>query len=77
MNGRSIQQMRFMTYRCPWMMAAGSVLTGLAENQSIEAVGGITAEELTLKLGEVPANKRECVSMSLGAMQDALSKLRR
>lgn len=64
----------FVTYRCPWSIAAGSVLVGLLEGRNERQLGLITIEVLRGAMGEVPANKVDCVGRAVEALNNALSQ---
>ncbi len=75
-DGEILREMRFVTYRCPWAIASGSVLTELARGKDLESVGRISEADLQQVLGEVPSNKLESLGMAIKAVRNGILMVR-
>jgi nitrogen fixation protein NifU and related proteins len=67
-----VVQAKFQTYGCGASIAAGSLLTILITNRTLEECLALTVEQLTEALGGVPPNKLHCPALAIGALQNAL-----
>jgi len=67
-----IEEVRFQSWGCPAIVAAGSVLTDLIMGRTAEEARRITVEMLEDALGLMPAAKRHCPEMAVRALEKAL-----
>jgi nitrogen fixation NifU-like protein len=60
------------THGCGVTIAAGSMLTEMITNRTLEACGTITAEQLIEALDGVPADKAHAPALAVAALRNAL-----
>ncbi len=73
-QGEQIAEIRYQTYGCSGAIACGSVVTEQARGKSLAEAAEISASDVDEALGELPANKRHCVDLAVGALRNALEK---
>jgi nitrogen fixation NifU-like protein len=73
--GPSIEHASFQSFGCGAAIAAGSVLTELVKNRTIEECRALTASDVEEALGGLPANKRFCAALAVLALSNALDGL--
>ncbi len=74
-NQSTIREFGFTTFGCGYMVAAGSVLSTLVLENSIERASAISADELAASMGGVPAHKMHCIQIAISGLQAALGSL--
>jgi NifU-like protein involved in Fe-S cluster formation len=74
LSGGLVAEAKYQTYGCGATIAAGSMLTVMITNRSVEECLALTAEDLTRVLGGLPAEKMHCPGMVIGALREALMK---
>ncbi len=74
MQGNVVLEARYQTYGCGPSIAAGSMLTEMIKNRTVEECLAFTTEQLTEALGGVPPDKLHCPALAIGALRAALSK---
>lgn len=78
---RQIQQAKFRTNGCGFMIAAADVLATVMQKKFLTALHGLEKNVLTAEieteLGAFPANRRHCLEICLEAMEAALADFRR
>lgn len=62
------------THGCGVSIAAGSMLTELVLNRSLDACRAISADELAQALGGVPSDKAHAPALAVAALRNALSQ---
>jgi nitrogen fixation NifU-like protein len=75
-NGRIVAA-SFKAQGCPPSIAAGSVLTELVTNLSLEEAGRLTPQEVTRALEHLPRNKEHCSVLAIDALRAALAEIER
>lgn len=70
-----IETIRYQTYGCGSAIAAGSVLTTLVENQSVDECLLLTPEKLIEAMDGIPEDKRHCAALAIEALRDGLQKI--
>jgi nitrogen fixation NifU-like protein len=73
---RVVVEAKFQTYGCGGSIAAGSLLTQMVTNRTVDECLALTAEQLTEALGGVPPNKAHCPALAIGALSAALEPYR-
>lgn len=68
-----VVEFRFETYRCPWSMASGSLLTRLVNGRTVAEALKIEFSDLEKELGNVPDAKGETVRLAIRALKNALN----
>jgi NifU-like protein involved in Fe-S cluster formation len=67
-----VVEAKYQTHGCGATIAAGSLLTELVLDRTIEDCRSVTAEQLTEALGGVPPDKLHCPFLAVTALQNAL-----
>jgi nitrogen fixation NifU-like protein len=75
-NGRIVAA-SFKAQGCPPSIAAGSVLTELVTNLSLEEAGKLMPQEVTRALEYLPRNKEHCSVLAIDALRAALAEIER
>lgn len=70
-SGR-ITKIAFKSFGCPGAIATSSMLTALAEGQTIEEAQRITDDDVIEALGGIPEKKRHCSLLGVRALQAAI-----
>ncbi len=68
-EGHRIVQARFRTYGCAAAIAAGSMLTTLVLDRSVDALHEINESVLLDALGGLPEAKRHCAELAIEALR--------
>lgn len=71
-NDSVITKAQFQVTGCPPSIAAGSVLTELITNISIDEARKLTPADITKALGSLPRNKQHCSILAIDALISAL-----
>lgn len=72
-----VVEAKFQTFGCGPAIAAGSVFTEMIAGRTIEECCAMDAGAVVAALGGMPADKRWCARLPIGAFQDALDQFRR
>lgn len=64
---------RFQSYGCVPAIAAGSLLTELAQGRSRAELQALTPQELERGLGGLPDDRRFCAELAVEALRNALA----
>ncbi len=73
-DGR-VREARFLAYGCPPTIACGSVLTELLQGKTLEEAARLTRQDITQRLGGLPARKGHAAALSVEILQAALESL--
>lgn len=80
LEGAVIKQIRFETNGCDYTRACGSMATSLARTKSLKHALSITAEQIDIALGGLPAQHKHCAEMAARALyfaiEDAIKHLK-
>ena len=71
-SGARVTDAKCDSHGCGVTIAAGSVLTEVVIDQSLDACRTITVEELTQALGGVPSDKADGPALSVAALRNAI-----
>jgi nitrogen fixation NifU-like protein len=66
---------RFLAYGCPPTLACGSALAELLQGKTVAEAARLTREELTKRLGGLPARKGHAAALAVETLRSALAKL--
>jgi len=69
-----VTEVKYEVFGCGAAIAAGSMLTEMMTNLSIQECLALTRQRLTDALGGLPADKVWCADLALAAMRNALEK---
>lgn len=72
-DGAVVRAIRFQTYGCGAAIAAGSMLTTLAQDRSIADCLAISEESLVTALGGLPPEKTHCAGLAIEALRRGLA----
>jgi len=67
-----IVQAGYKTYGCGPAIAAGSLLTEMITDMTLEDAKQISVEKLVAALGGLPPEKQHCAQLAIDALQNAL-----
>jgi NifU-like protein involved in Fe-S cluster formation len=67
-----VVEAKYQTHGCGATVAAGSILTELITNRSVDECRVVTAVQLTEALGGVPSDKVHCPILAVTALKNAL-----
>jgi nitrogen fixation NifU-like protein len=70
-DGR-IERVKYLAYGCPPTLVAGSVLTELVSNKTVEEAAAITRADLIESLGGLPSRKHHAAAHAIEALSSAL-----
>jgi NifU-like protein involved in Fe-S cluster formation len=70
-DGR-IEKVRYLAYGCPPTLVAGSILTELIADKTVEEAAAITRGDLIESLGGLPSRKHHAVALAIEALSSAL-----
>lgn len=70
-----IREATYETYQCPACHACGRAICELARGRGLQEARKITWDTVAEKVGPLPAAKRQCYSLALLALSDALDLL--
>jgi len=73
LDGQRIVKAAFMTDGCGATIACGSMLTQMAEDQSLEEAAAITPEDLTQALDGLPEEHAHCAVLAVDTLQAAIA----
>jgi NifU-like protein involved in Fe-S cluster formation len=73
MTDGKITSASFQVKGCPPSIAAGSVLTELITNLSMEDAGRLTPQDITNALAGLPRNKEHCSVLAIDALRAAIA----
>jgi nitrogen fixation NifU-like protein len=76
-RGGRIAKIAFKSFGCPGAIATSSMLTALAENQTLEAARAITDDDVIEALGGIPENKKHCSLLGVRALHAAIADFAR
>lgn len=68
-----IVEARFKVQGCPPSIAAGSVLTEIITNLTVEEARELTPQDITRALERLPRNKEHCSTLAIDALRAALA----
>lgn len=68
-----IVEARFKVQGCPPSIAAGSVLTEIITNLTVEEARKLTPQDITRALERLPRNKEHCSPLAIDALRAALA----
>ncbi len=68
-----IVEARFKVQGCPPSIAAGSVLTEIITNLTVEEARKLTPQDITRALERLPRNKEHCSTLAIDALRAALA----
>jgi len=71
--GGKIVEASFKVQGCPPSIAAGSVLTEMITNISLEEARKLTPRDVTRALESLPRNKEHCSTLAIDALRAALA----
>lgn len=71
--GGRITAASFKVQGCPPSVAAGSVLTEMITNLTVEEARKLTPQDVTRALGSLPRNKEHCSTLAIDALRAALA----
>jgi len=67
-----IDRIAFKSFGCPGAIATSSMLTALAQGETIEAARRISDDDVIEALGGIPEKKRHCSLLGVRALQAAI-----
>ncbi len=67
-----IQNISYLIFGCAAAIASGSMTTELAKGKTLEAAMKITEEDVSEELGGLPAAKKHCSNLGVGALRSAI-----
>lgn len=67
-----VVEAKYQTHGCGATIAAGSMLTELIMNKTVEECRTVSADQLTHALGGVPPDKQHCPVLAVTALRNAL-----
>ena len=71
-DGGKIVEASFKAQGCPPSVAAGSALTGMITNLTLEEARRLTPQDVTRALEYLPRNKEHCSVLAIDALRAAL-----
>lgn len=71
-DGGLIQEVKFKTQSCVTTTACASALTELVAGRNVAAALLVTPEELSQRLGTIPAEKMHCCRLAVATLRHAL-----
>src|ERR1700739_3212051 len=74
-SGRRVMEARFKTQGCVASIAAGSVLTELLANRTLDEAREITAARISEALGELPPATMHAAELAVDALNSVLKKI--
>jgi NifU-like protein involved in Fe-S cluster formation len=74
-GGGRVLGARFLAYGCPPTIACGSALAELVQGKSLEEAARLTRQDVTQRLGGLPARKGHAAALAVEALRAALSEL--
>ncbi len=72
--GDEIQGASYETYGCPVVVTCASYVAELFTGKKIEHALSLTARDLTVLIGGIPAGKEHCPQLAVEAVQKAFAK---
>jgi len=72
-----IKEIMFMTNGCGATIACGSMLTTMVKGKSIDAVIGITNDDLLNALDGLPEENLHCAALAIGTLRKAIIDYRK
>ena len=72
-EGRRISELSFVAEACPPVIAAASLLCGLAQGREVRELAQLTEQDLADWIGQLPPNKRHAVQLVYLALRDLLA----
>ena len=74
--GGKIAAASFTVQGCPPSVAAGSALSELITDLSLEEAGKLTPSDVTRALESLPRNKEHCSALAIDALRAALAEIK-
>ncbi|MBS3735686.1 MAG: iron-sulfur cluster assembly scaffold protein [Candidatus Bipolaricaulota bacterium] len=74
LKGDEISKVKFDGHGCVLSIGAASILTQMVRGLSVGEASELTLDDLVDNMGNPPKMRRNCVSLSLDALKDALSE---
>ncbi len=69
-----LQEARFQSFGCGYLIAAGSGLIDLAKGQTVDECLRITPEQLCIELGGLPEEKVFCAQLAVQVLREGLQR---
>ena len=69
-----IKEVKFQTFGCGAVIAAGSMLTEMITNRTVKECLTVTDQQLIKALGGLPGDKIWCAKLALATMHDAFDR---
>ena len=73
-NKDTIDDATFQTYGCPVCIACSQAVCEMVKNLRFSQAQEITQAHLKNKVGDLPKEKRHCLTLAMEALKDALQK---
>lgn len=77
LDGDVLARVTFKTHGCPSAIAAGSVLTEMVTNRTVDEALAVSSRELLEALGGLPLGRRHCARLAVEALASAIEAARR
>lgn len=74
LKGDKISDVKFDGHGCALSIGAASILTQMVQGLSVGEASELTLGDLVDNMGNPPKMRRDCVSLSLDALKEALSE---
>jgi len=72
-----IIDIKFKSFGCPGAIATSSMATVLAMGKTLSEAKRLTDDDVVIALGGIPANKKHCSLMGVGALLEAIKDYER